>query len=353
MLEFTRQQYNQFLADQAQNNGIVDATKKFAATPSVEQKLETRIQQSAGFLKRVNFIGVNDQSGQKVGLSIGSTIAGRTDTDTTDRATQDPSSLDPNQYDCKQTNFDTHVKYALLDAWAKFPDFQIRLRDAQMLQQARDRIMIGFNGTSAAVQTNRVTNPLLQDVNVGWVAKLQAEAPARYLTEGGKAAGEIRVGAGNGTTLLPDYTNLDALVYDMRSSLLDPWHARDNTFVAICSSDLVDEKYFPMIETFAETPTEANALDLMVSHKKLGGVMVAEAPFFPARTIMITRLGENDSSNLSIYYQNGKRRLMYIDNPKRDRIETYESANEAYVIEDLGACCVAVNIKIWDGTAFN
>ena len=44
------------------------------------------------------------------------------------------------------------IPYALLDAWARFPDFQARLRDAIIKRQALDRIMIGFNGTSARGQ---------------------------------------------------------------------------------------------------------------------------------------------------------------------------------------------------------
>ena len=38
------------------------------------------------------------------------------------------------------------IPYALLDQWAKFPDFEMRIRNHILLQQARDRIMIGFNG---------------------------------------------------------------------------------------------------------------------------------------------------------------------------------------------------------------
>lgn len=211
--------------------------------------------------------------------------------------------------------------------------------------------MIGFNGASAAVNTDRVANPLLQDVNIGWLTKLQTEAPARYMTQGA-VAGEIRVGAGNGTTLLPDYLNLDELVHDMRSSMLDPWFARDNQFVATCSSELLDEKYYPLVGQYGSQPTEANALDLMLSNKKLGGLRTAEAPFFPGRSIFITHLAPGNDSNLSHYWQEGSRRRAIIDKPSRDRIENYESLNEAYVIEDLGAACAAVNIKIWDGVAF-
>ena len=47
------------------------------------------------------------------------------------------------------------------------------------------------------------------------------------------------------------------------------------------------------------------------------------------RDRLITRL-----DNLSIYWQEDTRRRSVIDNPKRDRIENFESVNEAYVVED-------------------
>ena len=55
----------------------------------------------------------------------------------------------------------------------------------------------------------------------------------------------------------------------------------------------------------------------------------------------ITRL-----DNLSIYWQEGTRRRTIVDNAKRDRIENYESSNEAYVVEDHGAMAVVENIEI-------
>ncbi|WP_172835410.1 P2 family phage major capsid protein, partial [Escherichia coli] len=50
-------------------------------------------------------------------------------------------------------------------------------------------------------------------------------------------------------------------------------------------------------------------------------------------------------SNLSIYYQEGGRRRSILDNPKRDRVETYESSNDAFVIEDLGKAVLIENIE--------
>ncbi len=342
MQKETRKAFDAYSSQVAKLNDIDDASKKFAVDPSVEQTMETVVQESSSFLQLVNSYGVDQQQGEKIGLSISTTIAGRTDTTVNERVPTDPSDMNGLQYNCKQTNFDTAIRYAKLDAWAKFPDFQTRMRDAVAQQIGRDRLMIGWNGTSAAVATDRVANPLLQDVNIGWLKKLQTNAAARYMT-GGAVANQIRVGAGG------DYANMDELIYDMRSNLLAPWFARDNGFIACLTADLLDEKYFPLVATHGGTPTEVNALDQMLSAKKLGGLRPAEIPFFPARTVFITALGAGGDSNLSIYWQKGSRRRQIIDNPKRDRVEDFQSVNEAYEIEDYSATCAAVNIKFPDG----
>jgi len=73
----------------------------------------------------------------------------------------------------------------------------------------------------------------------------------------------------------------------------------------------------------------------------MGGLPVVRAPFFPAETLLITR-----PDNLSIYWQEESRRRSVVDNAKRDRVENFESVNEAYVIEDLRGACLVENIKI-------
>ena len=76
-----------------------------------------------------------------------------------------------------------------------------------------------------------------------------------------------------------------------------------------------------------------------MSQKRVGGLQAARVPFVPANAIIITRF-----DNLSIYYQESARRRAIVDNPKRDRIENYESSNDAFVVEDYGCGCVLENI---------
>ena len=334
----TRLAFNAYLGQQAKLNGVPSATEKFAAAPSVQQKLETRIQESSEFLKRINIIGVTEQTGEKLGLGVSGTIASRTDTSGAGtRSTQDATSMADDGYACKQTNYDTHLRYATLDAWAKFPDFQNRVRDSVLQRCALDRIMIGFNGTSAAATTNRAANPLLQDVNIGWLQKLRANAAARVMVQGA-VANKVSYG----THADADYKNLDALVYDAYKSLLDPWFAEDPLLVAIVGRDLMHDKLFPLVAD-NDAPTERLAADIVISQRRLGGLTAMVAPHFPAGKVLVTRL-----DNLSIYYQDGARRRAVVDKPEKDRVEFFESSNDAYVVEDYGMCALVENIEVKD-----
>ena len=328
----TRKALNGLFHQLATLNGVDNVHESFNVTPSVQQKLENKIQESSAFLSKINIVGVREMWGDKLGLGVTGPIASRTDTTTKERQTRDVHTLDERRYTCVQTNYDTHLRYATIDAWAKFPDFQARVRDAIVQRQALDRMIIGFNGTHAAAETNLATNPLLQDVNIGWLKHIETDAAARVLTEGG-TAGKVKVGASG------DYKNLDALVFD-NIQLLDPWFRDDPGLVAMMGRDLVHDKYFPMVNT-QQAPTETLAADIVISQKRVGGLQAVGVPYFPAGRILITSF-----KNLSIYYQDSARRRHLIDNPKRDRIENYESSNDAFVVEEYGACALIKNIEL-------
>lgn len=330
----TRLAYNDFLTQVALLNGVPLATEKFAVAPTVQQTFEAHIQESSDFLSRINIISVTEQQGEKVGLGVGGPIASTTNTALADRATKSPTDTTGSPYFCTQTNYDTHITYALLDQWAKFPNFQTLIRDAIIRRQALDRILIGFNGTSRAASSNPATNPLLQDVNVGWLQKYRTEAPARVLSDGPSAAvNTINVGAGG------DYANMDALVFDAVNSLIEPWFRGDTNLVAVVGRNLLTDKYMPLLNQLP--PTEKLAADIIISQNRLGGLQAVSVPFMPDGKILVTRL-----DNLSIYNQEGTRRRAITDNPKRDRIENWESSNEAYVVEDFGAGCLIENIVL-------
>lgn len=337
----TRKLFNGYLHQVAKVNGVDNAAAKFNVTPSVQQKLESAIQEASGLLKRINIIGVEQQEGEALLLGVNGPIASRTNTAAGNRRNPaDRSALTKDAYACKQTNFDSAFPYALIDAWAKFPDFQVRLSSSITERQALDRIMIGFNGTSAATVSDLATNQLLQDVNVGWLQKVRTGAPDRVL-DSGNTTGSVRIGpTTDGATPTDDYKTLDGLVFDA-VEMLDPWHRNHPGLVVMVSRDLLQDKLLAAVERGAASNQEENAADQIVTKARLGGLPIVDAPFFPAGTVLVTTL-----SNLSIYFQEGARRRHVKDEPEFDRIADYQSSNDAYVIEDFGLVAVVENIVV-------
>ena len=56
----TRALYTAYLAQVAALSGVSSASATFAVDPTVQQKLETRIQESSDFLNKINIIGVDE-----------------------------------------------------------------------------------------------------------------------------------------------------------------------------------------------------------------------------------------------------------------------------------------------------
>ncbi|MDX7273263.1 phage major capsid protein, P2 family [Serratia marcescens] len=342
MRKQTRFKFNAFLSRLAELNGVAtgDLDKKFSVEPSVTQTIMTRVQDSSTFLTHINIVPVKEMKGEKVGLGVSGSIASTTDTAGGDeRETADFASLDAEGYFCQQVNYDFHIRYNTLDLWARYQDFQTRLRDAIVERQALDRIMIGFNGTHRAKTSNRVKFPLLQDIGPGWLQKYRENAPSRVMNkvvaeDGSVVSEKVRVGAGG------DYANLDALVMDATNTLIAPWYQEDPELVVICGRQLLADKYFPLVNQ--EQPnTEAMAADLIISQKRIGNLPAVRVPYFPADALLITRM-----DNLSIYWQEDTHRRHMVENSKRDRIENYESINEDYVVEDYACGCLVENIKL-------
>ncbi|EQA1595564.1 phage major capsid protein, P2 family [Enterobacter cloacae complex sp. P30U] len=342
MRKETRFKFNQYMSRIAELNGVevADLNKKFNVEPSVTQTLFDKIQQSSSFLKLINMVTVGELTEEKVGIDVTGTIASNADTaNGVERKTADFSKLDAYRYFCNPVNFDYHLTYNKLDLWARYQDFQIRIRNAIIKRQALDYITIGFNGVSRAATSDRKQNPLLQDVAVGWLQKYRNDAPERVMSsitdaEGNVISNTIKIGKGG------HYANLDALVMDAFESLVEEIHRENPEMVVICGRRILTDKYFPMINKF-QANTEQLAGELIISQKTIGQLQAVRAPFFPANSIFITTL-----DNISIYlYEDGHRRHI-IENPKLDRVENYEQVKVDFVIEDYEAGCLIENIEI-------
>jgi P2 family phage major capsid protein len=336
----TRKLWDGYSQRQAELNGVPaqHVTAHFAIAPSVSQKLEDKVQQSSEFLQKVNVVPVSEQEGEKLGLGISGPVASANAGSTTRREPRSVHTLENDKYRCEQTNFDTFINYAQLDMWSKFPDFQQRISNQIIKRRALDRIMIGFNGTSRADKSDPAANPLLQDVNIGWLQKYRANAKQRVMS------GVTITSRDESNKIIASgqYGNLDALVYDAVSSLLDEWFKNDPDLVVVTGRNIMTAREYPLINGISDNNPNSEALagQLIASRKTIGNLPAIIAPFFPEKAMFITSL-----SNLSIYWQEDKQRRMLKDEPEYNRVATYESSNDAFVIEDYGYGCLIEDIS--------
>jgi len=327
------QMYAAMQVAMAETYGVEVVTRMFSVEPTIAQELNDAITAKADFLQRINITPVTEIKGQKVFLGTSGPVTGRTNTKTTDREAKDASALDQDTYELSSTESDVSLAYAKIDAWAKFPDFHQKYSAAVQKQIALDRIMVGFHGTHAAVQTDMTQYPLLQDVNKGWLQQAREQVPAQVLKEGA-VAGKVTMGVGG------DYANLDALVHDTKQ-MIDERVRDGGDLVAIIGSDLLAADKAKLYTSQGSTPTEKERIESQQVIATYGGLPAFSVPYFPVNAVLVTSF-----DNLSIYYQDTSWRKQTVDNPKRSRVEDYNSRNEGYVIEQLEKIALTENVEV-------
>lgn len=325
--------YIQLQSDMASTYSVDTVARSFSVEPSIAQELNDKISAKAVFLERINLIPVSEIKGEKVFLGVSGPVSGRTDTKIKDREVKDVSALTNYTYELVSTESDVALPYAKIDAWAKFNDFNDRYAVAVQKQIALDRIMIGFHGTHAAPSTDIADYPMLQDVNKGWLQQAREQIPSQVLSQG-ISAGKIELGAGG------DYANLDALVHDVKQ-MIDPVYREAGDLVAIIGSDLLASDKAKLYSNQAGTPTEKERIEDTQVTSTYGGLESFCVPFFPVNSVLVTSW-----DNLSIYFQDSSWRRHLLDNPKRSRVEDYNSRNEGYVIEQLEKFAMAENVEL-------
>lgn len=328
----TRKLFNSYKESIEKENGVAPRTGAFAAVPAAEQRAVATAKESSELLKTINMVGVRLQEGQAVGVSISGRISGRTNTAVKARTPRNVINLAGlDTYNCVKTDFDVALPYATFDGWAQFKDFQARIDNAIGEQQALDRLMIGFNGTHVAADTDAIAYPLLQDVNIGWLEKIRTKAAGQVKLEGA-TAGKVTIGAGG------DHKNLDALVY-AAIQMLAPHHRKRPDLVVLIDRDLLHSKSLGNVENATDNISEL-ALNRILSSGLVAGIPHRDTPFFPDGCLLVTSL-----ANLSIYYQKSTMRRFIKENPAIEQVEDYQSLNEAYVVEDFDLVALVQNIE--------
>ncbi len=339
MQQHTKTKLNAFVTKVAQQNGVDDATEKFNVTPNGTQKIIAAIRESNWFLNKINIVPVKNQKGESIGLGVTGMIASRTDTSGDGkRKPKDFSGMGAMPYMCEQTNFDTAIRYARLDAFAHMKNFSQIISKHTREQIDANKITIGWYGEKAEATTDPNTYPNGQDVNIGWYQAMRTHNADRLIKEGAEGSGVIKIGDGG------DFTNLDLAVLNTKN-LLHAACENDANLIAIIGSDLLAYDKAKFYEAHGNTPSEKGKIQEMQVIGTYGGLPAVKVPGFPSTGIMVTSY-----DNLSIYIQEGSiRRSVGKKNDEKDQIENFESMNMAYVIEELGkvAAIEFKAVKMW------
>jgi len=339
LTQHTIQQMERYTAHIAQLNGAGSTRQTFAVAPLPTQRIIQAYQQAVDFLNEINVITVNNGHGDKLNLLVGTTIAKTNQTSAGNRrqpvSVGDTEAID--EYLCTQTDYDVAYLYQTLDAWSHMPEFATMLANMVVKAIAQDKLRIGFNGISRAATSDRVANPNLEDVNIGWLQKIRTWAPERTF-EGVLNATtnqmELKVGAGQ------EYQTLDGLVQGAIENLIAVQYRDDPDLRVICGRGMLVEKYMPLLNTPFD-PMNQNAARLLYQNRVLGTLPVRIVPWVPANKILIA-----NPKNLSIYIQNGTLRRRIVDEPQWDRYADYQSVNESYVVEDYQGVALIENIEL-------
>lgn len=317
----------------------------FSVSPTIAQTMETKIQESSGFLTSINTTPVREMSGEKVGMDVTGPIARRTDTEAGHkRVPKDPTTLDARRYYCEEVEYDVMMKWSKWDSWRKDKSFFARFSNLTIQQQAHDIIMAGWNGQYTALETDPTENPMLQDLNVGWLQYLINHAPEKVKglnTDG--SIDVIKVGPGG------DYENMDQLVYDLSHTLINKAFRGREDIRAIVGDELVLTENLRMYGNY-EQPTEKKPLDMFISSMEYGRKKIVKAPHFPDRGVLLTPL-----KNLSRYWQLESRRRKIEDDHQLKAIVDFNFIRDDFVMEHIEAVAMvhpdAIHIpgKVSDG----
>lgn len=307
----------------------------YTIAPTAVQIMYDEIAQNTELLQKINLRPKTEKVGEVIGLSSG-LIGSNTDTTGAgkERKPKPIHNLSGRKYSLEKTNFDAALRYDEIDQWAHLTDFPKHINKKIAESIALSLVTIGMNGTSRAADSDASLNTMLQDVAKGWLQKMREENKARCIGTAGTSVTSVPHGPG-----ATNYKNLDAVVTDALN-IMDERFADRSDFVVLTSRRTVGDKYLRIVNKSGDTATEIEAGGRLNKERTLGGLPVMYVPNMPQNTLLITPL-----SNLSIYYQiSGERRLI-VDNPRKDQLESLQSKNIDFIVEEYGAAVLIENLK--------
>ncbi|MDK2597910.1 phage major capsid protein, P2 family [Pseudoalteromonas obscura] len=314
------QQAQQFLqtyaADLGKSFGVSNVSQQFSISAPQETKLRAALLESVEFLKMITTMPVDQLKGQVVkvgnyGIATGRKKGGRF------VSTQD---VGGHTYELTETDSCSAITWAMLSVWANAGnknEFMKLINQNATLRFALDMLRVGFNGISVAETSDPTANPLGEDVNKGWHQIVKEKAPTQIVTT------DIYFDPDGGG----DYKTLDAIVTELKNSLIHPSLRSDPRLVVLVGSDLTATAQTHMMNQ-ADRPSEKVAAQKM--DKNIGGLSAFTPPFFPGKRIVVTTL-----KNLHIYTQKGTSQRKSENVEDRKQLEDKYWRNEGYAIEEF------------------
>lgn len=310
-----------YSTNMGKNYGVADVTKQFSVTGPMETKLKAALLESVEFLKLITTMDVDQIKGQVVkvgnyGIATGRKEGGRFNTN---------NGVDGHKYELVETDSCAAVPWATLAVWANAGTtnqfMQLMSQNATM-RFALDMLRVGFNGTSVATTSDPDANPMGQDVNKGWHKIVSENAPDQIMTDpvyfNPDATGALKNG---------EYKTLDAIVTELKNTLIHPALRQDPRLVVLVGSDLTAAAQTKLMNQ-ADKPSEKVAAQQM--DKSIGGLKAYTPPFFPGKRIVVTML-----SNLHIYTQKNTRSRKSENVEDRKQHEDKYWRMEGYAVEEF------------------
>lgn len=333
-----RQCMNQYHASLGHAYGVQNVTEQFAVTQVMDTKLRAAMLESVAFLGMITMMPVDQISGQVVSVGSYAIATGRS---ASGRFTSGQT-VAGNEYELKETDSCAYVTWAQMAAWANAgtPNQFATLMSANATQRfALDILRVGFNGTSAAADTDPVTYPLGEDVNIGWHQLVKTDAPEQVVTDNIYFNFDLPVGT---VPKAGEYRTLDAAVTELKA-LLHPSLRDDPRLRVLIGADLVSASQSRLMNQ-ANTPTEKVAAQLL--DKNIGGVPAIQPPFFPAKRLVLTI-----PSNLHCYTQKGtsSRKAENVEDRKRHEDKYWRM--EGYAVEEYQAYAAIDEANVTIGAA--
>jgi P2 family phage major capsid protein len=335
-----RQLVSQFVQQIGEVLGV-DATMQFTIEPGPLQTLnELIVLDGTPFLQAINVAGVPELKGQKLFMAQGGLIAKRTKIDAShERVPKDYSNLTNRDYELVSIESDVALGYALIDMWAKFPNFAALWNQTVRKAIANDRVRVGFWGVEATANaSDPVEFPNGEDLAPGWLQQIREyNSGSQYLA--GTTVSNASPPVTTHVVVLGDttYPYLDYLV-SLTKAKIDPVFINDPDLVVLISQDLVSYEEAAIFKAIGHTPQQkdiilANQPDGLANNrlfKNYGGLPSFSIPYMPDGVVLVTSL-----SNLSIYYQTTSWRRLIRDYAPKNQYQDFSSRNEGYVVEDF------------------